>query len=154
MHRRTRTVAVTLALLAATGTAAIHAEPHPKSASAALKVTVTGLHSQKGRLVACLWHDKQGFPSCEKSGSAERLVLPVSGATMEFAFPHVAPGEYAVTVHHDEDGNGKMKHNFIGMPVEGVGVSNNPGGMPGYSKSLIPVDGPGAITVKMRYLFG
>ncbi len=151
MHRPAGTAASIFILLAAVNTPAVHAQA-PRAAT--LSVTVTGLHSTQGKLVACLWNDKQGFPSCEKSSSARRLVLPVSSTTMQISFPDVTPGDYAVTIHHDEDANGRMKHNFIGMPKEGVGVSNNPGGMPGFGKSLVTVSGPGAITIRMRYLFG
>ncbi|MCB2047848.1 MAG: DUF2141 domain-containing protein [Novosphingobium sp.] len=119
-----------------------------------LDVTVTGLHSAKGQLVACLWREKPGFPSCEKSSTALRRVVPVSGETMHLSLPLPGSGRYAVTVIHDEDSNGKMKHNFIGMPAEGVGISNNPGGMPGFDKSLVDLSPGGTLTIKMRYLFG
>jgi len=119
-----------------------------------LTVTVTGLHSTKGQLIACLWQDKQGFPSCEKSRSALRKIVPVTGETMQLTLPLDAAGNHAVTVIHDEDGNGKMKRNFIGMPTEGVGISNNPGGMPGYDKSLAPLAPGGEITIRIKYLFG
>lgn len=141
----------TIAAGAGIATAAL-AESTP-AGQGSLSVTVTGLHSGKGKLVACLWRDSQGFPSCEKSRGATRLVVPVTATTMALSFAGVAPGSYAVTVHHDEDGNGRMKRNLIGMPAEGVGVSNNPGGMPGFAKSLVRVAGDGAITVRMRYLF-
>lgn len=123
---------------------------------APLSVAVSGLHSTKGRIIACLWRDKAGFPSCAKSRTALRVTLPVSATSMDVRFPDVAPGRYAVTIEHDENGDGKMGHNFIGMPTEGVGVSNNPGGMPGWDKSLFSTapGGGGAIAVKMRYLFG
>jgi len=149
---RQPTLALTLAalpLLAGATLATAQAAP-----GASLAVSVTGLHSAKGKLVACLWRDKAGFPSCSKSRTARRMVVPVSGQAMRIEFPDVAPGRYAVTVEHDENGDGKSGRNFIGMPTEGVGVSNNPGGMPGWDKSLIDVSGPAAITVKIRYLFG
>lgn len=143
----------TLAAFATAATASLAlAQPAPAQPGS-LTVNVTGLHSGKGKLVACLWRSKDGFPSCEKSPAASRLVVPVTATAMALTFANVAPGSYAVTVHHDEDGNGRMKHNMIGMPAEGVGVSNNPGGMPGFAKSLFRVGGNGAITVKMRYLF-
>jgi len=44
-------------------------------------------------------------------------------AVCEFA--GISPGRYALSVFHDENGNGKMDTNFIGMPREGVGASNN-----------------------------
>lgn len=124
------------------------------TASASVAISVTGLHSAKGKLVACLWRDKAGFPSCNKSRTARRLVLPVSGQAMRVEFPDVAPGRYAVTVEHDENGDGKSGRNLIGMPTEGVGVSNNPGGMPGWDKSLVTLPAAAALTIRMRYLFG
>lgn len=145
---------IALAALGATMLAASAPTAAQAERQASLSVTVTGLRSAKGQLIACLWTDKAGFPSCEKSGTALRRRLPVTGTTMQLAFPGLAPGQYAVTVLHDEDGNGKMKRNFIGMPAEGVGVSNNPGGMPGYARSLITVEPGSAITVRMKYLFG
>ncbi len=42
---------------------------------------------------------------------------------MRVNFAGIAPGRYAVTAQHDEDGDGKLKTNFIGMPKEGVGIS-------------------------------
>lgn len=142
-----------LMTFAASASVAVQAQEPDTVQAGALSVTVSGLHSTQGQLIACLWTEKKGFPSCQKSPTARRLLLPVKATTMQLSFPGVAPGTYAVTVHHDEDSNGKMKHNFIGMPKEGVGVSNNPGGMPGYSKSLIEVSGDSAIAIRMRYLF-
>jgi len=40
-------------------------------------------------------------------------------------FADVAPGEYAVSVFHDENSNGKLDRNFMGMPKEGVGASDD-----------------------------
>jgi len=117
-------------------------------------VTVTGLRSTKGQLIVCLWKDKAGFPSCEKSKSAAREIVPVKAVTMTIGLQLPTSGKYAITVVHDEDGNGRMKHNFIGMPTEGVGISNNPGGMPGFDKSLVDVAPGKAFTIKMKYLFG
>ncbi|MCP5397019.1 MAG: DUF2141 domain-containing protein [Sphingomonadaceae bacterium] len=119
-----------------------------------VSVTVSGLKHTRGKLIACLWRDKPGFPTCQKSKGARRQTLAISGGTMRVTFPDVAPGQYAVTIQHDEDGDGKMDTNFIGMPKEGVGVSNNPGGMPGWKKSLFPVSGDTSIAVTIRYLFG
>lgn len=124
------------------------------AAPKAVTVDVSGLHSAKGQIVACLWKDKDGFPSCEKSRTAVKLIVPVTATMVRLRLPIPEAGDYAVTVLHDEDGNGRVKHNFIGMPTEGVGISNNPGGMPGYAKSLVPLKPGGEIAIRMRYLFG
>jgi uncharacterized protein (DUF2141 family) len=34
----------------------------------------------------------------------------------------VTPGDYAISVFHDENSNGKLDRNFMGMPKEGVGI--------------------------------
>lgn len=117
-----------------------------------LDVTVTGLKGSKGGLIACLWKDKTGFPYCAKSKSAVKLRTSISGSTMKVAFRNVAAGSYVVSIEHDEDGDGKLKTNFIGMPKEGVGISNNPGGIPGWGKSQVRVNGNGAISIAMKYL--
>jgi uncharacterized protein (DUF2141 family) len=122
------------------------------SGGGSLDVIVTSIGSTRGNLIACLWKEKAGFPICQKSPSAVVLKAPITGATMRVSFKGVAPGLYAVSVHHDADSDGKLKTNFIGMPKEGVGISNNPGGMPNFAKSLVRVNGDGVITVRMRYL--
>ena len=37
----------------------------------------------------------------------------------------VKPGTYAVSTFHDENSNGKLDTNLLGIPTEGVGASNN-----------------------------
>ena len=49
-------------------------------------------------------------------------------------FPGVAPGRYAVSVFYDENSNGKMDTNFMGMPRKDVGTSNNARGHLGQPK--------------------
>ncbi|MCB2089061.1 MAG: DUF2141 domain-containing protein [Sphingomonadaceae bacterium] len=141
-----------LALLAAVSLPATSAAGN--SPAGAVTVSVSGLKHTRGKLIACLWREKPGFPTCQKSKSARRQTIAITGNTMRITFPDVAPGQYAVTIQHDEDSDGKLDTNFIGMPKEGVGVSNNPGGMPGWKKSLVPVAGDTSIAVTIRYLFG
>lgn len=45
--------------------------------------------------------------------------------TASVTFTDVAPGTYAIVVIHDENGNGEMDTNFIGIPTEPGGFSNN-----------------------------
>ncbi len=40
-------------------------------------------------------------------------------------FSNVAPGHYAVQVHHDQNGNGKMDFSFFGLPKEPYGFSRD-----------------------------
>lgn len=65
-----------------------------------------------------------GFPNDTKKAVATANAKPKDGkATCSFA--GVAPGGYAVALFHDENDNAKMDTNFIGIPKEGYGFSNN-----------------------------
>ena len=72
---------------------------------------------------------------------------------MLFVFDNVEPGEYALTVLHDENGNGKLDTNLLGMPKEGYGVSNNAFrrfGPPRFREAKITVNGE-PISVPLYY---
>jgi len=53
------------------------------------------------------------------------LRVPITGPNTNCSFLNVEPGTYAIAVVHDENGNGKLDKNFVGVPSEGYGVSNN-----------------------------
>lgn len=117
-----------------------------------LTINVSGLRNSTGVLIACVFRDQTGFPTCQNSRSAIRQSLRISSTSMTIRFSNLAPGSYAASVQHDEDSNGKLKTNFIGIPKEGVGISNNPGGIPRWSRSQVQIGSGTAIAITMRYL--
>ena len=50
---------------------------------------------------------------------------PAQAGEMVFVFKNVTPGIVAVASAHDENDNGKTDTNFLGIPREDWGVSNN-----------------------------
>jgi uncharacterized protein (DUF2141 family) len=68
------------------------------------------------------------------------------------------PGGYAVAVFHDENGDGKFNRNFLGIPTEGFGLSNNPPihlGTPSFESVRFEAgDGQTTIHVRMHYVLG
>jgi uncharacterized protein (DUF2141 family) len=88
-----------------------------------VQVQVATFQSVKGALVCRLFADGRGFPV--KPTYIQQVRVPVTGKTTSCSFPRVKAGTYAVAVFHDENGNGKLDTNFLGIPSEGVGVSNN-----------------------------
>ena len=53
-------------------------------------------------------------------------------------------GEYAIASYHDENGNGKLDTNALGLPEEGYGFSNDARGMfgpPKFSEAVFEFDG-------------
>jgi uncharacterized protein (DUF2141 family) len=86
-------------------------------------VNVGTLRNQAGGVVCGLHSSNAGFP--ESSPGMVTIRTRPSGAVATCAFRDVPPGTYAVSVFHDENGNGKLDKNFVGVPSEGYGVSNN-----------------------------
>ena len=118
-----------------------------------ITLSVTDLESTEGQLIVCLWSERADFPTCRAGDGVPRHTFAVTGRTMRVALPIPRAGRYAITVVHDENSNGRMGQNFIGMPNEGVGVSNNPGGMPRFANALVDLAAGTAVSVRMRYLF-
>jgi uncharacterized protein (DUF2141 family) len=94
------------------------------SAPAAINVTVSTFRNTNGKLGCRLHSSADGFPAGPAGVVADRLVA-IPGASAQCSFENVAPGTYAISVMHDENGNGKLDKSFIGIPTEGYGVSNN-----------------------------
>lgn len=90
-----------------------------------LTVTVTGAADERGQIIACLWRDGSGFPDCNKRQPAQKKVVRISSQSTAIIFTDVTPGNYAISVGQDRNMDGKIGTNFLGMPNEPVGLSNN-----------------------------
>ena len=89
-----------------------------------IRVEVSGMRNDKGQIVCALFSSAPDFPkNGDKTVAHAKAVISHGHSACEF--PGVAPGRYAVSVFHDENSNGKMDTNFMGIPREGVGASNN-----------------------------
>ena len=92
--------------------------------AADLTVTLRDVRVQTGLIKVAVVDSQAGWDGQAKPVQADGA--PPSGDTATFVFKGLAPGAYAVLVTHDENGNGKLDSNMIGMPVEAYGFSNNP----------------------------
>lgn len=89
-----------------------------------LRVEINGLRNAHGQVACALFSSARDFPKNAEKAVAKTTSEIVHGqATCEFQ--GIAPGTYAVSVFHDENSNGKLDTNLIGIPREGVGASNN-----------------------------
>ncbi len=91
--------------------------------AADLGIAIRDARSQTGQLRVALV-DAAGYAGSARPIAA-RLLAPAGDVT-RVDFANVPAGRYAVMVIHDENGNGTLDTNFVGMPVEGYGFSNNP----------------------------
>jgi uncharacterized protein (DUF2141 family) len=89
-----------------------------------VSVEVNELKSDKGICEVCLFNKADGFPD-ESKNAVSCTKVKIKDKTASASFKVLKSGNYAVVVYHDENNNGKLDTNFIGIPKEGIGVSNN-----------------------------
>lgn len=106
-------------------------------------VEVSNLRNASGKVLAALYKSEKGFMKDEKLAVATAQVT-LSGKQAQIVF-EVPYGEYAFSLLHDENGNGKMDTNVLGIPKEGYAASNNAKnslGAPKYPDARFKLDKP------------
>ena len=98
-----------------------------------LHVEVVGMRSDKGQIFCALYSSADGFPK-ESQKAIRRQTSSISDKKAFCEFSGIVPGTYAVSVFHDENSNGKLDTNLVGIPREGVGASNDARGHVGPPK--------------------
>lgn len=118
--------------------------------AATLEVTVTGIRNAQGdiRLAVCS-RDTFLKPTCEH---VAHIPAKPGQVTLRLDVP---PGTWAAQAFHDENSNGKIDTNILGIPTEGIGFSNDVRfrfGPPAFDDAefqLAPTGG--RITFSLRY---
>ena len=89
-----------------------------------LTVVISDIRSDIGVLNIGIYDNKNDWLGSSTVQKRSLQVLENSvGGVVTTSF-EVEPGEYAISVHHDDNDNGKMDTNFIGIPKEPTGLSN------------------------------
>ena len=89
-----------------------------------LTVTLHGIRAQTGLVKVAVVDSQAGWKG--EAAPVQADGAPAQGEEATFSFKDLKPGQYAVMITHDENGNGKLDTNITGMPLEGYGFSNNP----------------------------
>lgn len=93
--------------------------------SCELIVQVENIKEVKGSLMIAIYNHEDHFLSKEMMSDGKII----KSSNMEFAFKGLSEGTYAISLFHDENNNGKLDANFIGIPSEPYAFSNNAKGM-------------------------
>lgn len=119
-----------------------------------LQIDVSGMHTTKGDITITIYPDDSAHfldGAYKLARQHIAVTLPVTHA----CFVVAAPGYYAVALFGDENRNGHFDTNFLGIPTEGYGFSNNPTlyfGPPKLKQVRIAAHrGDNAIAVQMKY---
>ena len=120
----------------------------PTQNSSTLTVRVTGIRNTNGKIRLTLMRD---------SNTVEKRETEIDAGTLsaQTVFEILPQGVYSVFIFHDENMNGKMDFNEMGIPVEGYGASNNPEkrmGPPDPDEAKFTINQPKvAIEIKLIY---
>lgn len=140
--------------LAACGGAAM-APPTPTitlaPGASSLTVRVERVKAGMGPVLCDLFNAADGFPGPSPIIGGSQQVD--ASAEPVCTFSGLPAGEYAVSVIQDENANGNLDSNALGVPLEGYGASNNvlpATSAPRWSDSRLSIDGAAALSITVR----
>ena len=133
-RKKEATVLVASVLILIVGiTVSSDAAQRPLLQPTQIHVDIFGLRNNKGQVLCSLFSSPIGFPKNDDKAMAH-YTAEISDRHAYCEFSGVAPGTYAVSAFHDENSNGKLDTNFMGIPREGVAASNDARGRLGPPK--------------------
>jgi uncharacterized protein (DUF2141 family) len=107
-----------------------------------ITIEINNLRNSDGAVLISLFNDEDNFP-----GNAEKAIgkakAEIIKGTATATFKDISFGAYAVAILHDENKNLKMDFNFLGIPKEGYGFSNDAKGLfgpPAFNKAAFLID--------------
>ena len=87
-----------------------------------LHIEIKGFEEIRGKLSIGLFNDPVGFPKNRENRWG--VNIDITDTLIVCNIDSLHPGEYALAIYHDENGNGKLDSNFFGMPTEDYVFSN------------------------------
>ena len=111
------------------------------SETAELTIKIVGIESDEGRMNIAVFNSEESWMETRLYENA----LDIEERACSWTIEEVPYGEYGVAVYHDENGNGKHDKNFLGIPKEPYGFSNNARGKtgpPGWEKTRFSISDP------------
>ncbi|MFK7905986.1 MAG: DUF2141 domain-containing protein [Chitinophagales bacterium] len=88
-----------------------------------LKVKITNIKHDKGKILAAIYSSKEDFLTTPLQYRASEI--EAGKTSVEIIFEGLEANEYAISIFHDENGNGILDKNMLGIPKEPFGFSNN-----------------------------
>ncbi len=120
-----------------------------------IHVTILNIENSRGNLACALFESPEGFPHEFLRSAKKIMVMKILDNKARCDFLSISPGTYAIAVIHDENMNGKLNTNWLGIPIEGYGFSNEAKGLigaPSFSAASFPYDGQILyMTINLRY---
>jgi uncharacterized protein (DUF2141 family) len=120
-----------------------------------IQVKILNIRNSIGTVACALFDSPRGFPNEFLLSATNVMVIKIRKSQARCDFEDIPPGSYAMAVIHDENMNGKLDTNWLGVPTEGYGFSNNATGVlgpPAFSAASFRYDGQTVqLTMRLKY---
>ena len=120
-----------------------------------IHVNVLNIKNSTGKVACALFKSPVGFPTEFLRYATNLMAIEIQKSQARCDFEDIPPGTYAIAVVHDENMNGKLDTNFLGIPTEGYGFSNDVKGLfgpPSFSAASFTYDGRDIdLTISLHY---
>jgi uncharacterized protein (DUF2141 family) len=126
-----------------------------KQASGRIVVEAENFRDDRGEALYALFRTEDGFPK-QPLKAAQRIAGAISEAHSRVVFEDVEPGEFAISVLHDEDRNHLLKTGVFGIPREGIGFSRDARGRmgpPKFRDAKLSLSEGDSVTVRIRLVY-
>ena len=88
-----------------------------------ISVTIKDIKTPNGQILMGIYKDDVSFDKEIAYKKVQAFKTKISNGTLMVEVK-LEPGKYGISLMDDENFNGKMDYNFIGIPKEGFGFSN------------------------------
>ncbi len=119
-----------------------------------VRVNITNIGGQNGKMAVAVFDNPNHFPdNNDDLVYADFVTIPNHSSSFKIDL-NLKPGIYAIALYLDENGNQKLDKNFMGIPKERFGFSNNPGilrGAPVFEECQIEIKtGVNEIDIRLK----
>lgn len=107
-----------------------------------IELTIKNIPNSNGQIMIGIYNKAEGFTEVDKT--FRNKTVPAKKGTMTIKIEGIPNGDYALSVFHDQNANGKLDKNFFGVPTEYYGFSNDARGTfgpPDFSECVVKVKG-------------
>jgi uncharacterized protein (DUF2141 family) len=107
-----------------------------------IHINILNIRNSTGTIACALFDSPTGFPTEYLRYATSMMATEIQDTQARCDFLHIPQGTYALVVIHDENRNGKLDTNWMGVPKEGYGFSN---------KAKAGLSAPSFSAAKVRY---
>lgn len=102
-----------------------------QSSCPGIHVKILEIRNSSGTVACALFESPEGFPTDFLRMATNVMIIKIKKDQARCDFEDIPPGTYAMAVIHDENMNGELDANWLGIPTEGYGFSNDARGLVG-----------------------